>query len=73
MRTISKMAKGKLSELLGDYEELGFSLVIGNYSLLLQFKDTVLHSFKQYKETPITAECVQDVCRQFLNELNTQN
>ena len=71
MRTISKMAKGKLSELLGDYEELGFSLVIGSHRLLLKFKETILHSFNS--EYPISAACVQGICRDFLNELNTQN
>jgi len=71
MKTISNLAKGKLSELLGDYEELGFYLAIDSSSLLLQFKETILHSFNN--EYPISAACVQGICRDFLNKLNTQN
>lgn len=72
MRTITKMAKNALSDLLGDFEGFGFSLVPGSHSLLLQFKETILHSFKSDNELPITAECVQAICKEYLDKLNAQ-
>lgn len=73
MKTISDIAKGKFSELLGDYEDFGFTLMVSNQGLTLSFKDTILlHNFNSNNDIPITPECVQNICREFMDKLNTE-
>ena len=72
MKTISRKTRDVLSGLLGDYEGLGFTLIFGSHSLLLQFKDTILHSFSNNNDIPLTADNVQAICQDYLNKINGQ-
>jgi hypothetical protein len=70
MKTISKKAKNALSDLLGDYEDLGFTLTIGTHSIELCFKGKFIHGFPPNNEMPLSGVDVQLECANYLNKFN---
>jgi hypothetical protein len=66
------MAKQKLSECLGEYEALGFSLVPEAGALCLYFKETLLHTFVDSEDKPITAGEIQAKCSEYIANLNAK-